>query len=42
VRKNKNRKFVKETNKKDNNLYLEMAIHNAIEHKKKKRKKEID
>ena len=29
-------------NKKDNNLYLEMAIHNAIEHKKKKKEKEID
>ena len=32
----------KETNKKDNNLYLEMAILNAIEHKKKKKEKEID
>ena len=31
----------KQTNIKDNNLYLEMAIHNAIEHKKKK-EKEID
>jgi len=40
VRRNKkNRKFVKETNKKDNNLYLEMAILNAIEHKKKKERK---
>lgn len=32
----------KQTNIKDNNLYLEMAIHNAIEHKKKKKEKEID
>ena len=29
----------KQTNIKDNNLYLEMAIHNAIEHKKKKERK---
>lgn len=32
---------MKETNKKDNNLYLEMAIHNAIEHKKKRKKKKL-
>ena len=44
VRRNKKieNSWKKQTNIKDNNLYLEMAIHNAIEHKKKKKEKEID